>query len=898
MKKNSCFFKYRFSVIMAVYNVELFLEEAIESVVRQDIGFEKYVQLILVDDGSTDESGKLCDQYQQEYPENVVVIHKENGGVSSARNAGINCAEGEYVNFLDADDKLSTDALRLVYQQFELWKNQISLITIPMYFFDGAQGAHVLNNKFAKGTRIIDLEKEYDKIVLTTSASFIKNEVIKKYCFDEQLSHMEDAKILTQILLEKEKYGVLKEAKYFYRKRNIGEESAVQGSVRNRKWYLNCTKHFHIWILDYSKKVLNEIPLFVQFLVMYDLQWRFMTAISPEEVLSEEECKKYYDRIKSALRDIEDTIILAQSHLSLEYKLQVLQFKYEKKPNYEYVDKDIRYFYDTETIAWESSFVTRIEFIQFKNEIVAIEGKMFLPVNNCEDKINIYIRVNDKMIRCEKIARSDRILLSMGKQISYEVGFKIEFSPEPGKENKVSFFCEINGLLVQKKIFGFGKFSPLSALWNSYVTSSKYLVMFFDGELHIYPYSIGKHVYREMSFLKKLLMIKSKAAHKAVFLRIFCHIRNIFPQKDIWLISDRIDKADDNGEALFEYLNRIKPTGIRYYYAISKKVSDYKRMKKIGRTINLLGWHYKWLLLCGAKIISSQGDEYVYRPFADYSYCYKDLLAKSKFVFLQHGVTKDDISRWLNRNNKDIRIFVTTTVPEYNSILNGNYGYNSDVVKLTGFPRYDRLYHNEKRKIAIMPSWRAYLVGNIDVHTGKRIAKSGFSESKYCKMYSDLLTNEELLSYIEKYGYELQFISHPNMGACTELLSIDSRVKVFSSDDIVYRKVFAESNLIVTDYSSVAFDFAYLRKPVLYFQADQKEFFSGSHTYDKGYFEYVKDGFGEVAYDVNTLVDLIKGYIDTDCKLKGKFLKRINDTFPYDDKNNCKRVYEEICDLK
>ena len=71
-------YPFEFSVVMAVYNVEPFLREAVESLIAQDFGFEK-IQLIMVDDGSTDGSGAICDEYAAQYPENVLVIHKEIG---------------------------------------------------------------------------------------------------------------------------------------------------------------------------------------------------------------------------------------------------------------------------------------------------------------------------------------------------------------------------------------------------------------------------------------------------------------------------------------------------------------------------------------------------------------------------------------------------------------------------------------------------------------------------------------------------------------------------------------------------------------------------------------------------------------------------------------------------
>ncbi len=109
--------------------------------------------------------------------------------------------------------------------------------------------------------------------------------------------------------------------------------------------------------------------------------------------------------------------------------------------------------------------------------------------------------------------------------------------------------------------------------------------------------------------------------------------------------------------------------------------------------------------------------------------------------------------------------------------------------------------------------------------------------------------------------------------------------------------VSAESDLLVTDYSSVAFDFAYLRKPVIYYQTDKEEFFSGAHTYEKGYFDYEGDGFGEIECSVEALVDRIIEYMKNGCELKEVYRERIDATFPFSDQNNCKRVYEEILKL-
>lgn len=97
----------KFSVIIPVYNVEKYLKECVESVLKQS--YLNY-EVILVDDGSTDSSGAICDSYSKTYKE-VSVIHKKNGGLSDARNAGLDVAQGEYIVFVDSDDWIEPDAL-------------------------------------------------------------------------------------------------------------------------------------------------------------------------------------------------------------------------------------------------------------------------------------------------------------------------------------------------------------------------------------------------------------------------------------------------------------------------------------------------------------------------------------------------------------------------------------------------------------------------------------------------------------------------------------------------------------------------------------------------------------------------------------------------------------------
>ena len=295
-------------------------------------------------------------------------------------------------------------------------------------------------------------------------------------------------------------------------------------------------------------------------------------------------------------------------------------------------------------------------------------------------------------------------------------------------------------------------------------------------------------------------------------------------------------------------------------------------------------------------LISSQAEDPFLRPMQGYMKHYNDIAASKKFVFLQHGITQNDVSKFYGKYSSNISLFIAAAKPEWDSIVSGTYHFSENEVALTGFARYDRLYSTGEKTIVFAPTWRSSLVGKIDHQTGKRTAFLTAESSNYCKTYSELLSHPRLIAAAREYGYTLKFAVHPNMVDVMKYMHFDESVQTFPPD-AEYRNIFAEGSLMVTDYSSVAFDFVYLRKPLIYFQFDADEFFSGSHTLQKGYFDCERDGFGEVETEVEATVDRIIEYMKNGCQLKEKYSERIGNFFAFDDKNNCKRIVDRIFEL-
>lgn len=388
-----------------------------------------------------------------------------------------------------------------------------------------------------------------------------------------------------------------------------------------------------------------------------------------------------------------------------------------------------------------------------------------------------------------------------------------------------------------------------------------------------------------------------RAVFKAAVVISVVWLARLFKGRQLWLISDRSEEGGDNGEVLFRYLRRHHPE-IDVRFTVDGSSETARRLATVGPVVPWKSWRRKIATLLSDCLISSQAQDSFVNPFGVYGKWYRCLLDDKPFVFLQHGVIKDDMSAELNRGRRHIAGFVTSSERERASILDGDYGYTTKQVWLTGLPRFDVLktsFVTEKR-ILVMPTWRLSLLDGQTGPNGRWQLKSDFKESAFFRFYRGLLSNEKLLHSCRKHGYVVSFVLHPNMLSARPLFLTSDVVNVLDGSES-YGDLFSRSALLVTDYSSTAFDFAYLHKPVVYAQFDADSFFGGGHTYRKGYFDYVRDGFGEVEHTLEATVDRIISYVETECATKSEYVQRANGFFAFSDGENCRRVTERILRL-
>ena len=189
-----------------------------------------------------------------------------------------------------------------------------------------------------------------------------------------------------------------------------------------------------------------------------------------------------------------------------------------------------------------------------------------------------------------------------------------------------------------------------------------------------------------------------------------------------------------------------------------------------------------------------------------------------------------------------------------------------------------------------MPTWRFSIKGSKGSILYEKFHSDIFKFSEFFKFYNNLINNRRLLSIMKKYNYTGIFCLHPSFES--QWIDFKQNEVFIVLEKCDYQKLLLKASLLITDYSSIFFDFGYIKKPVIYTHFDYEEY-RNTH-YVEGYFDYNLDGFGPICKDINCTINEIIFQIKNNCILRKKYLERINDFFNFFDQNNSERVFTQI----
>lgn len=397
----------------------------------------------------------------------------------------------------------------------------------------------------------------------------------------------------------------------------------------------------------------------------------------------------------------------------------------------------------------------------------------------------------------------------------------------------------------------------------------------------------------EQTFLEKLKRVKpGDLLHIIKFILAFpiAMVYRFF-RRDLWLLCDTENECRDNGFWLYKYLR--ENTSEDAVYAINRKSPDYARVKDMGPVIQYGSFRHWIYYLAASKNISSQK---MGKPNAAICYVLEVYgILRNKRAFLQHGIITADLS-FLYYPHTKMSLFVTSTYDEW-KYVNDRYGYPEGCVQELGLCRFDHLHDMKvkKNQILIMPTWRMYIRNEISASDHELEAQK-FMETDYYRYWDALLKDERMIRYIEENDLQIIFYPHREMHRFLKYFHVDHpNITVASWPEYDVQTLLKESAVLVTDFSSVAMDFAYMKKPLVYYQFDNEKFRKSHHQI--GYFDFRKDGFGPVCVTEQEVTDWLIRLHGQGFANEAIYLERHGKYFDLWDTKNCERNYKAIKEM-
>lgn len=370
--------------------------------------------------------------------------------------------------------------------------------------------------------------------------------------------------------------------------------------------------------------------------------------------------------------------------------------------------------------------------------------------------------------------------------------------------------------------------------------------------------------------------------------------------RSAWLFADSEAAADDNAEHLYRWVRRFHPE-VNAWFLLRRSSPHWMRLSAEGFRLVEPGFGARLLLLNASYVISSHMD-YAEGGLDRRRY------GKSmnwRFVAIPHGISKDDVSHWFNSVRIDL--IATTSPAERDSMAADGTGYllTPREAVFTGLPRHDSLLQlltqtppEEVRLFLVMPTWRASLFDERTVAADEAERLQLVRQSAFATQWREVLGHPALHAALRGAGLRMGFMAHANLVPLIEAFGLPPEVEVFQAGRDPFQPLLCRTVALLTDFTSVAFEVAYLRRAVFYFQPDREAFYRRDHNLRPGFFDYDRDGFGPVAFSVDQLVGEIQAFTTAGCRVPQPYLSRMERLMPRTARPSCELVFEAIQRLR
>lgn len=767
-------------------------------------------------------------------------------------------------------------------------------------FYDGAAEPYVKYILSAKREECFNVEQNPVWININLQSYFIDRDLLREISFDPSFGIETGVKFLVDL------YGV---SPAYYNLGSVSlvslvpfEDNTAQNAIQyDKNWYIGSLGN---WI-RYAESC-RRLPMYAQEIIMYLIYTKFNCNSNDrnKNILSFDEVDMFFETTVELLRHIDDNILL-QTKYDGEYRRCRHRFRIPRPLKYYLYkrkrDKDYFTFVSGDVL-FESHENVNIPVSVLTDEkinVYAINQTGGRLVFDCTVGIQDYLENDDIKIKIlygkrEIPVRRTGIFKSVcefGKTVNEEYTFQFGFDAGESFDTLRAFLLYGGKEYLLK--FNFVNIqSRLNNSRRSYWNAKGFTVRNCIDALAITKQSKFKTAVSEfMYIISRLANERGKLrVLKLCILRLLYYFtRPFLKNRHIWLTFDKLYKGGDNGEYVFRYGRKH---GINIYYIIKKDSPDYKRLSKEYRKnllvfnslkAKLYALHAEVILKTHANILGFLGFDGVARIVIAG-------LFNAEIMEIQHGLTLQDIPQYQNRIVDNIKLYFVASPYELQNVRQEVYGFDEEQIRLVGLARYDGLKDKSRKMILITPTWRHSITSPSLRHGTPRTHNDIFKKSEYFKIYNSLINNERLITCAKNNGYRIIYLLHPTISAQKEDFDKNGFVEVVgAAGDMSYEDILTEASLMVTDYSGVQYDFAYMRKPLLYYHPDALP-----PHYEAGMMNYETMGFGAICKTEKALVDQLCEYMENGCKIKPEYRRRAEEFFAFDDYDNCKRICDDV----
>lgn len=940
MADNRLIDNYIFSFVVFI-DVELGLTKFVNSIKQHAYNIPHDIEILIMDPICSTETTLLGINLEGTYPD-VKYYSARDMSLAQCYNYGLIISKGVYINFTLSSSYLGDNAIEAVYRYMVKHKYPRLVAMAPWTVNENEilsqyRNSPRLYNGFGGGIKLTEKNGGY---LTCLNTFFIKRYlIITEASYEKFYEFGNDTAInyILRLFSDTKRFDYVSYAFYNYTIPLDDNTSAYLGQY-DKSWYLDDMEANAMSIISPYIERQEAIPQFIQRALVWVVFSRLNCNYNDrnKKTLSNDEIKEFYKKAGSVLSYIDNRFIWTVGN-GQNYKIPriIRMLMFNIKASYEGNEVKILISGNNLMMSMEDKGVTQclnvgnketyvdttgklpeikkvpiklmklvsiskedvlIDIINYKNGIFEIDARCSLGDFMLYDDISIFLKSGEKEYPVDKVDIYSDVKM-FGESINKKLRFRVDVNEYLIDDvTGVSFYVRINDAKRKLQIKIASIYAHISkekdAYWR-YSDASSYMYI-NENTLYIKRTNEEELQKKEMRFEKCLARKGNEQKKRSLVLRKIYFDEIKVKSKPIWITFDKLYKAGDNGEYIFRYITQ-NVSDVDMYYLIKEDSPDYERLlDEYGDHILVWGRDetvVKMLLadvILGthANILSNAGIEKGMIPYlAD--------LFDPIHVCIQHGLTVQDIAQFQNKLFDNIRLYLLASRNEWNNICNPLYGYTKDMLSIPGIARYDGLKSKPQKQILITPTWRRS-IANSNIAHFKKAHNEYFHHSDYFKIYNKLINDLRLIEIAKEYGYRIIYLLHPAVSSQIDDFDRNDFVDIIpAAGDMNYEKILTESDLMVTDYSGIQFDFAYMKKPILYYHPVELP----PHYTESSAYRYKKHAFGPIITDYEDLVSELCAYMQDGCKMRQLYVERVNAFFEHHDHNNCERIYKAVSEF-